>query len=133
VSAVEPGADAAAASLRLDKWLWYARFCKTRSLATKLCQSGQIRIAGSHVTKAHQPIRTGDVLTFPLGRAIRVVRILALGVRRGPVAEARRLYDDLTPPAAPPSAAATVAGREPGSGRPTKRERRKTDRLKGED
>ena len=91
----------ATASLRLDKWLWYARFCKTRSLATRLCQSGSIRLAGSHVVKAHQPVRAGDVLTFPLGHAIRVVRVRALGARRGPAAEAQTLYDDLTPPAVP--------------------------------
>jgi ribosome-associated heat shock protein Hsp15 len=127
-------AGGAAESLRLDKWLWYARFCKTRSLATKLCQSGRIRIAGNHVVKAHQPVRAGDVLTFPLGRAIRVVRIRALGTRRGPPAEARALYEDLTPAApAIPAPPLPVAERAPGSGRPTKRERRDIDRLKGED
>lgn len=133
MSAGGTGLGEPAASLRLDKWLWYARFCKTRSLATKLCQSGSIRIAGNHVVKAHQPIRAGDVLTFPLGHAIRVVRVRALGARRGPAAEARTLYDDLTPPAVPASAPATIGEREPGSGRPTKRERREIDRLKAED
>lgn len=127
------GLGEAAASLRLDKWLWYARFCKTRSLATKLCQSGSIRLAGSHVVKAHQPVRAGDVLTFPLGHAIRVVRVRALGARRGPAAEARTLYDDLTPSAIRASEPALIGEREPGSGRPTKRERREIDRLKGED
>jgi ribosome-associated heat shock protein Hsp15 len=133
VSAAVTGAGAAAASLRLDKWLWFARFCKTRSLAAKLCQSGQIRIAGNHVLKAHQTIRPGDVLTFPLGRAIRVVRVRALGARRGPSAEARALYDDLTPVAAPAPPPALAGERDPGSGRPTKRERREFDRLKAED
>lgn len=84
--------------LRLDKWLWQARFCKTRSQATKLCQSGSIRMGGSKVTKAHHQIKPGDVLTFPLGRHIRVIRILALGTRRGPAPEARSLYQDLAPP-----------------------------------
>jgi ribosome-associated heat shock protein Hsp15 len=133
VSAGGTGLGEVAASLRLDKWLWYARFCKTRSLATKLCQSGSIRIAGSHVVKAHQPVRAGDVLTFPLGHAIRVVRVRALGARRGPVAEARALYTDLTPSAIPASEPVLIGEREPGSGRPTKRERREIDRLKGED
>ena len=133
MSAVEPGADAAAASLRLDKWLWYARFCKTRSLASKLCQSGQIRIAGSHVTKAHQPIRTGDVLTFPLGPHIRVIKVLALGSRRGPAAEAQSLYEDLDPPrpAAPSQAAPPpFEDRKSGAARPIKRDGRKIAQLK---
>jgi ribosome-associated heat shock protein Hsp15 len=133
VSAGGTGLGGPAASLRLDKWLWYARFCKTRSLAARFCQSGSIRIAGSHVMKAHQPVRAGDVLTFPLGHAIRVVRVRALGARRGPAAEARTLYDDLTPSAVPASEPALIGEREPGSGRPTKRERREIDRLKGED
>lgn len=133
MSAGGRGLGEATASLRLDKWLWHARFCKTRSLATKLCQSGSIRLAGSHVVKAHQPVRAGDVLTFPLGHAIRVVRVRALSARRGPAAEARTLYDDLTPPAVAASEPAMTGEREPGSGRPTKRERREIDRLKGED
>jgi ribosome-associated heat shock protein Hsp15 len=132
VSEARLGATATA-SLRLDKWLWYARFCKTRSLATKLCQSGQIRIAGNHVVKAHHPVRPGDVLTFPLGRAIRVVRVRALGSRRGPPAEARALYEDLTPAIAPAPATPAVGERAPGSGRPTKRDRREIDRLKSEE
>ncbi len=124
-------------SQRLDKWLWYARFFKSRSLATRFCASGKLRVNGHGVRKAHQGIRTGDVLTFPKGRDIRVVRVVDLGVRRGPATEAQTLYDDLEPPEKGggrehderrPSAAAR---RERGSGRPTKRERRDTDRLKG--
>jgi len=124
---------AAGASLRLDKWLWQARFCRSRSIAAALCESGTIRIGGGHVTKPHHAVRPGDVLTFPLGRAIRVVRVLALGTRRGPAPEARRLYDDLSLPAtatAASSAGASTAERDPGSGRPTKRERREIGRLK---
>ncbi len=120
-------------SQRLDKWLWYARFFKSRSLATKFCASGKLRVNGNVVRKAHQGVRTGDVLTFPKGRDIRVVRVVGLGTRRGPAKEAQILYDDLEPPEKGggreprPSAAAR---RERGSGRPTKRERRDTDRLK---
>ncbi len=83
---------------RLDKWLWFARFFKTRSLAAKLCEAERVRVNRIRVTKAHQPIRVGDVLTFPQARQIRVVRVLALGTRRGPAAEAQRLYEDLAPP-----------------------------------
>ena len=86
--------------LRLDKWLWYARFCKSRSVAADLCDSGRLRCNGSIVNKAHFAITTNDVLTFPLGRHIRVIKVAALGSRRGPAPEARALYEDLAPPAA---------------------------------
>jgi ribosome-associated heat shock protein Hsp15 len=86
--------------LRLDKWLWFARFCKSRALAAELCASGRLRCSGNLVTKPHHAIHPGDVLTFPLGRHIRVIRVLALGTRRGPAAEARTLYEDLAPPSA---------------------------------
>lgn len=90
--------DGAAGRLRLDKWLWYARFVKTRSLGTKLCGAGVIRCAGAVVVKANHAVKPGDVLTFPLGNHIRVVRVLALGERRGPAPQARLLYEDLAPP-----------------------------------
>lgn len=123
------------ATLRLDKWLWFARFCKSRALATKLCAAGKIRIGGALVQKAHHAVRPGDVLTFPLGPHIRVIRILRLGTRRGPASEARALYEDLAPPAprATEPQAPSVARRDPGAGRPTKAERRATDRLLAEE
>ena len=120
-------------SQRLDKWLWYARFFKSRSLATKFCASGKLRVNGNVVRKAHQGVHAGDVLTFPKGRDIRVVRVVGLGARRGPAAEAQTLYDDLEPPkprAKGEGRPVAAARRERGSGRPTKRERRDTDRLK---
>lgn len=125
---------APAAGLRIDKWLWQARFCKSRALASKLCAAGRVRVSGTVIQKAHHMVRIGDVLTFPQGPHIRVVRIVALGTRRGPAAEARLLYEDLSPiplrPAAGAPAAAT-AERPPGSGRPTKAARRAIDRLRG--
>jgi ribosome-associated heat shock protein Hsp15 len=137
VSDDERQAPAPAATQRLDKWLWFARFCKSRSLATKLCESGRIRLSGTIVTKAHQTVHPGDVLTFPQGPHIRVVRIVDVGKRRGPATEARTLYEDLSPiephaqqePAQPPNA----EQRPPGAGRPTKADRRATDKLKGEE
>ena len=121
-------------SRRLDKWLWYARFFKSRSLATKSCASGKLRLNEKVVRKAHYGLRVGDVLTFPRGPHIRVVRVVGLGTRRGPAPEAQALYDDLDPPQARKKDGprpVQQARREPGSGRPTKRERRETDRLKG--
>ena len=121
-------------SRRLDKWLWYARFFKSRSLATKFCASGKLRLNEKVVRKAHYGLHVGDVLTFPRGPHIRVVRVVGLGTRRGPAPEAQALYDDLDPPQARKKDGprpVQQARREPGSGRPTKRERRETDRLKG--
>ena len=124
--------DDPSGTLRLDKWLWFTRFLKSRSLAAKLCATGRVRISGRVVTKPHQPVRVGDVLTFPLGPHIRVIEVKALGLRRGPPAEARGLYADLSPPPErKPAAAPPESGqREPGAGRPTKAERRAIDRLK---
>jgi ribosome-associated heat shock protein Hsp15 len=87
---------------RLDKFLWAARFLKSRSLASALCAEGRVRVSGRLVDKAHARVRVGDVLTFPLGARIRVVRILALPSRRGPASEAQALYEDLSPDPPPP-------------------------------
>lgn len=89
-------------SLRIDKWLWQARFFKSRGLAAKICERGRIRLNRQPVSKPHQRIRVGDVLTFPQGKLVRVVRIAALGIRRGPAPEAQTLYEDLSPPSGPP-------------------------------
>lgn len=123
-------------ALRLDKWLWYARLFKSRTMATRLCAAGRLRANGTIVRKANHGVHPGDVLTFPQGPHIRVIRVLALGTRRGPAAEARELYEDLDPPqarrsGAPGTAAETAGERPPGSGRPTKAERRAIDRLHG--
>jgi ribosome-associated heat shock protein Hsp15 len=119
------------ASPRLDKWLWHARFFKSRTSASELCQPGKLRIAGNAVSKAHHRVKVGDVLTFPQGRHIRVVRVLALAARRGPAIEAQQLYEDLSPPT---SENRLPAGpRRVGAGRPTKRERRLIDTLRGRD
>ena len=111
-------------TIRLDKWLWYGRFFKTRSLCARKIAAGHVRLNGARIVKPAQPVSVGDVLTFAQARTVRVVRILALGHRRGPAAEARALYDDLSPPA-PATAPAERVGP-----RPTKRDRRATDRLK---
>ena len=86
---------AAAQRLRLDKWLWQARFFKTRALAADLIADGHLRVNGTPVSRPGRDITTGDVLTFPQGTRIRVVRILALGLRRGPATEAQALFADL--------------------------------------
>ena len=121
------------ASLRLDKWLWHARFLKSRTLASKLCQSSKVRVNGEPVKKAHVAVRPGDVLTFPLGPHIRLIKILELGARRGPAKEAQLLYENMERPVLQRTTAAVdiVAQRKPGAGRPTKSHRRAIDRLMG--
>lgn len=106
---------------RIDQWLWFARFFKSRTQAGKLCAGNRVRVNREIVRKASRPLRIGDVLTFPQGRDVRVVRVLDLGARRGPAAEAQTLYEDLAPvrPRAVPEAASPSGGQ-----RPTKRDRR---------
>jgi ribosome-associated heat shock protein Hsp15 len=82
-------------TLRLDKWLWQARFFKSRALAAEVAESGHLRINGQPTRKPGAGVATGDVLTFPQGTRIRLVKILALGLRRGPAPEAQMLYLDL--------------------------------------
>jgi len=91
------------ARLRLDKWLWQARFVKSRALAAALISQGRMRVNGTPVSRPGREIGPGDVLTFALDERIRVVRILALGQRRGPASAAQALYADLDPGAAPPT------------------------------
>jgi ribosome-associated heat shock protein Hsp15 len=112
---------------RLDKWLWFARLTKSRTLAQKLILAGGIRINRQKAANAAVGIKPDDVLTIALDSGVRVVRILAMGTRRGPAAEARLLYADLTPPGEP----APDAGRR--GPRPTKRDRRNLDRVVGGD
>ena len=80
------------AKTRLDQWLWFARLAKSRSLAARLCAAGAIRVNGAMVTKPNQTLRVGDLVVVPQGGVQRTVRVLALGVRRGPASEARALY-----------------------------------------
>lgn len=81
--------------MRLDKWLWHARFFKSRGLATRYIEKSRCRIDGRIVAKPHATVAPGMVLTFALGPRVHVVRVLALGERRGPAPEARTLYDEI--------------------------------------
>ena len=82
-------------TLRADKWLWYARFFKSRSQAARHIQHGKVRLNRHRILKPSTLLRAGDVLTFVLGKRIKTVEVASLGIRRGPVAEARSLYLDL--------------------------------------
>ncbi len=121
--------------LRVDKWLWYARFFRSRSRAARNCGAGKVRVNRRPIRKAHHGLKVGDVLTFPQGPHIRVVEVAALGRRRGPADEARTLYRDLAPPrprqALDRIGEAPPGRRDPGAGRPTKRDRRAMQRMHG--
>ena len=81
--------------MRLDKWLWHARFFKSRTLAARYIEKSRCRLDGRIVDKAHAMVAPDMVLTFALGPRVFVVRIVALGDRRGPASEARALYDEI--------------------------------------
>jgi ribosome-associated heat shock protein Hsp15 len=85
-------------TLRLDKWLWHARFFKARSLAALAVEEGHFRINGWPTRKPGHAVGEGDVLTFPLGGRIRLIRVVGIGIRRGPASEAVSLYLDLDLP-----------------------------------
>lgn len=92
---------------RIDKWLFFARTVKSRALAAKLATAGHVRVNRNKIGQAAHPVRAGDVLTITLGQRILVYRILALGERRGPSAQARLLYEDLSPGHSPADQAAS--------------------------
>lgn len=121
---------------RLDRFLFFSRAVKSRTLAQKIIDSGAIRVNSERTDRPDHKVGAGDVLTMALHGRILVWRILDCGTRRGPASEAQGLYEDISPPA-PPKAdlspyEAAIAERPLGSGRPTKKERRETDRLRGE-
>jgi ribosome-associated heat shock protein Hsp15 len=81
--------------LRIDKWLWHARFCKSRDIAQEKAESGRIRINGNRVERSSYSVRVGDVMTLPSGGKVVALRVLGLGERRGPASEARMLYEEI--------------------------------------
>lgn len=110
-------------SLRADKWLWYARFFKTRGLCAKLISEGKLRINQARVSKPSVTIKIGDVLTFAQEKDIRVIEVKALGERRGPAPEAQTLYSDLSPVVPKPKSVPQNPSYQ-GKGRPTGKDRR---------
>jgi ribosome-associated heat shock protein Hsp15 len=116
-------------SVRLDRWLWAARVFKTRGVAAEACDGGRVDV-NDQAAKPAKALRPGDVVrvSLPQGRR-RILKVSALGERRGSATVARTLFEDLTPPE-PPRRLAPPPLRQPGAGRPTKRERRALDRLR---
>jgi len=119
---------------RIDKWLWHARVVRTRTAAAALVNGGGVRLNGSRVAATSQPVRSGDVVTIALDRAVRVLKVTGFAERRGDADAARALCEDLSEDlseARTSAPAPAVAPRDPGAGRPTKQERRAIDRLLG--
>jgi ribosome-associated heat shock protein Hsp15 len=112
-------------AVRADRWLWAARFFRSRSLAAQACEGGKVDVGGM-TAKPHKPIRVGDFIDLTLPGGKRRLRVLALSERRGPASTARQLYEDLTPP----HPTQEQGPRERAGMRPTKRERRRMDRLR---
>ena len=113
---------------RIDKWLWHVRVVRTRTAAAALVNGGNVRLNGERVAAASQAVRSGDVVTVALDRAVRMLKVTGFAARRGDADAARLLCEDLSEPRSSEPAAAS---RDPGSGRPTKQERRAIDRLLG--
>ena len=114
---------------RLDKWLWFARILKSRTLAAQFVTDGKVRINRARVTKPSHVLHKGDVLTIAVRGNVKILRVLAPGHRRGPPPEARLLYEIVEDRRTDPPPAAAIAKRDPGTGRPSKRDRRLIDRL----
>lgn len=120
----------ATAKLRLDKWLWYARFFKTRSLAATIVGAGNVRVNAALVKKRSVTISQGDVLTFPKDDHIRVIQIDALDTQRRGAPEAQALYTDLSPPQPRDRNKPPENPGFDGKGRPSKKDRRTYDLSK---
>ncbi|WP_336992278.1 RNA-binding S4 domain-containing protein [Leucobacter sp. VD1] len=117
-------------SVRLDSWVWAARLAKTRSQATAACRAGHVRV-NDQPAKAAQAVRVGDEVRVRLHGFDRVYRVTGLASRRGSAADAAHYFEDLTPPAPPRVERPAPVLRDRGAGRPTKRERREIDKLRG--
>jgi ribosome-associated heat shock protein Hsp15 len=117
--------------VRLDRWLWAARVFKSRSLASDACSGGKVDV-NDDAAKPAKALRPGDVVRVTVGAGRRrILKVVALSDRRGSGEAARLLYEDLTPPEPPRGPRPAPIVRVPGAGRPTKRERRDIDRLRG--
>lgn len=117
-------------SVRVDAWLWAVRVYKTRSAATAGCRAGHVRVAGDRA-KAAQPVRVGDEVRVRIAGFDRILSVKRLIVKRVSAAQASECFIDLTPPPPPRESVAVLPRRDRGAGRPTKRDRRELEKLRG--
>ena len=120
----------AATTARVDSWLWAVRAFKTRSAATAACRSGHIRVNGERA-KAAQPVKPGDEVRIRIAGFDRVLEVRQVIVKRVGAAVAVDAYLDTSPPLPAPEEVALLPRRDRGAGRPTKRERRDIEKLRG--
>lgn len=118
--------------MRVDSWVWAVRLAKTRSQATTACKAGHVRVNDASAKPA-QPVRVGDIVRVRLHSLERIYRVTGLATKRGSATEAAKYFEDLTPPPPPRVERPMSVVRDPGAGRPSKRERRELDRLRGWD
>ena len=121
-------AVASDAGVRVDKWLWASRCFKTRGVAADACSAGHVKVNGVSAKPA-KAVRVGDKLEVQTPGGLRILEIVALSDRRGPAEVARQLYLDHSPPPAPREIPVVI--RERGTGRPSKREQRQIQKLRG--
>ena len=118
-------------ALRIDKWLWYGRFFKSRSIASRFIAKRRVRVNNRRINKSSQLLKIGDILTFSIEAKLFIIRVVGLGSRRGPRKEANMLYMDITPSAHLCNkikiTQSPLKVRRAGLGRPTKRDRRAID------
>lgn len=119
-----------ATEVRLDKWLWAARCFKTRGLAAESCDAGHVKVNGNSA-KPSKSVRRGDRIEARTAGGMRVFEVVALSDRRGPAEEARKLYVDHSPPPPPREVVPGEVIRDRGAGRPSKRELRQIQKLRG--
>ncbi|MGI9521368.1 MAG: RNA-binding S4 domain-containing protein [Hyphomicrobiaceae bacterium] len=121
---------------RLDKWLWFARVTKTRTLAASLIQTGKVRVNRLPTRKPGTLVRADDVVTIAVHGRVRVLRVLAVGSRRGPAPEAAKLFEEVLPIVSSSGSQIQASGRQlaplakAGGSRPTKKERRLLEQMR---
>ncbi len=118
---------------RIDKWLWHARFARTRTAAQQLVLSGKVRINRHRIASASRSVKAGDVLTLVIGKTVRVIEVLDIAARRGSPTVARSLYEDRAPPITPSGVKPPESSENDdigGTGRPGKRDRQQILALK---
>ena len=117
--------------IRLDTWLWYARFYKSRSLSAKAILSGKLRVNSSKIIKPASKVKINDVLTINHINMVRIIQVQSLGSRRGPASEAQKLYNDLAGDITDASKIKSVSekSKKETNKRPTKKDRRILDKI----
>ena len=117
--------------IRLDTWLWYARFYKSRSLSSKAILSGKLRLNSNKIIKPASKVKINDVLTINHINVVRVIQVQSLGSRRGPASEAQKLYNDLSENIIDASKIKSVSEKpkRETNKRPTKKDRRMLDKI----